>query len=84
MAPEEQAVRTICGYLIKCNQYGDVYFSWFQKGIAQHLKIAGLYEAYILSWNKANGMLPNEVLHYFFQKQLPSGKTGKPCCMHTW
>ena len=65
MAPEEQAVRTICGYLIKCNQYGDVYFSWFQKGIAQHLKIAGLYEAYILSWNKANGMLPNEVLHYF-------------------
>lgn len=65
MNPEERALRTICGYLIKCNQYGDVYFPWFQKGIVQHLKIAGLYEAYILSWNKANGMLPNEVLHYF-------------------
>lgn len=65
ICPNETAIRTICTYLIKCNQYGDVYFTWFQKGIAQHLKIAGLYEAYILSWNKSNGMLPNEVLRYF-------------------
>ena len=62
---------------------GIVYFPWFQKGIVQHLKIAGLYEAYILSWNKANGMLPNEVLHYFSRNSsLPAKR--KAMLYATW
>ena len=62
---DNNAVKIICTYLIKCNRYGMVYFPWFQKGVAQHLKVAGLYEAYMLSWSKTDGMLPDEILRYF-------------------
>lgn len=65
LASDNNAVKVICTYLIKCNRYGTVYFPWFQKGVAQHLKIAGLYEAYMLSWSKTDGMLPDEILRYF-------------------
>lgn len=67
------AVKTICTYLIKMNRYGEAYFPWFQRGIEQHLKIAGLYEAYMLSWSKANGVLPNEIIKYFaMNSSLPA------------
>lgn len=67
------AVKTICAYLIKMNRYGEAYFPWFQRGIEQHLKIAGLYEAYMLSWSKANGALPGEVIKYFaMNSSLPA------------
>lgn len=65
LAADSNAVKIICTYLINCNRYGTVYFPWFQKGVAQHLKIAGLYEAYMLSWSKTDGMLPDEILRYF-------------------
>lgn len=65
LVADSNAVKVICMYLIKCNRYGTAYFPWFQKGVTQHLKIAGLYEAYMLSWNKADGMLPEEILRYF-------------------
>ncbi len=68
-----EAVKSICVYLIKMNRYGEAYFPWFQRGINQHLKIAGLYEAYMLSWSKANGALPNEIIRYFsMNSSLPA------------
>lgn len=70
---ETTVIKNICIYLIKCNRYGTVYFPWFQRGISCHLKIAGLYEGYMLSWTKANGALPEEILHYFVRsKALPA------------
>lgn len=67
------AVKSICVYLIKMNRYGEAYFPWFQRGIEQHLKIAGLYEAYMLSWSRANGSLPNEIIKYFaMNSSLPA------------
>ena len=70
---ETTVIKNICIYLIKCNRYGTVYFPWFQRGISRHLKIAGLYEAYMLSWTKASGALPEEILHYFVRsKSLPT------------
>ena len=66
-------MKTICTYLIKCNRYGDVYFPWFQRGVTRELKIAGLYEAYMLSWTKASGALPEVILHYFARsRSLPA------------
>lgn len=68
-------VKTICVYLIHTNCYGEVFFPWFQRGIEQGLKIAGLYEAYLLSWTRAMGELPKEVIRYFsMNSSLPSRK----------
>jgi hypothetical protein len=67
------SVKTICVYLIKTNQYGEAYFPWFLRGVEQHLKIAGLYEGYMLSWSKANGKLPDEIIKYFsMNNSLPA------------
>ncbi len=66
-------VRSICVYLIHTNCYGETYFPWFRRGVEQHLKIAGLYEAYILSWSRSLGELPPEIVRYFsMSSTLPS------------
>ena len=68
-------VKTICVYLIHTNRYGQTFFPWFQRGIEQKLKIAGLYEAYLLSWSRAMGELPKEVIRYFsMNSSLPARK----------
>ena len=69
----DQSIKGICAYLIKLNCFGTEFFQWFANGIARHLKIAGLYEAYMMSWNKADGEIPREVLKYFsMNKSLPA------------
>ncbi len=68
-------IRAICVYLIHTNSYGERYFPWFKRGVEQHLKIAGLYEAYILSWSRSQGELPQEVVRYFsMSSTLPTRK----------
>ncbi len=62
----KESVKVICTYLIKNNQFGEAYFPWFVRGVDQELKIAGLYEAYIRSWHKKDGDIPDVVLKYFF------------------
>lgn len=70
---DDGLVKTICVYLIKTSRYGETYFPWFKRGIEQHLKIAGLYEAYMLSWSRSLGELPAEVVKYFsMSSSLPS------------
>ncbi len=68
-------IKSICVYLIHTNQYGDASFPWFRRGVEQHLKIAGLYEAYILSWSRSKGELPPEIVRYFsMSSTLPARK----------
>lgn len=68
-------VKTICVYLIHTNRYGESFFPWFKQGIEQNLKIAGLYEAYLLSWTRSMGELPREVIRYFsMNSSLPARK----------
>ncbi|MCC8151153.1 MAG: DUF5717 family protein, partial [Lachnospiraceae bacterium] len=62
---DDSFVRTICVYLINTSRYGEAFFPWFQRGVEQHLKIAGLYEAYMLSWSRSMGELPPEIVRYF-------------------
>lgn len=72
---EDRLIKTICVYLIKNNQFGETYFPWFARGIDQHLKIAGLYEAYMLSWSRSMGELPREIVKYFsMNSSLPAQK----------
>lgn len=73
LLPEESTVRTICVYLIRLSRYGESYFPWFARGVELHLRLAGLYEAYMLSWSRTNGELPEEVLRYFSRRStLPA------------
>jgi len=68
-------IKSICVYLIHTNRYGETYFPWFRRGVEQHLKIAGLYDAYMLSWTRAQGEIPAEVVRYFsMSSTLPSRK----------
>ncbi len=68
-------IKSICVYLIHTNRYGEAYFPWFRRGVEQHLKIAGLYEAYILSWSRSLGELPPEIVRYFsMSSTLPARK----------
>ncbi|MCD8045210.1 MAG: DUF5717 family protein [Clostridiales bacterium] len=70
---DDSFVRTICVYLINTSRYGETYFPWFKRGVEQHLKIAGLYEAFMLSWSRSMGELPPEVVRYFsMNSSLPS------------
>ncbi len=72
---DDSFVRTICVYLINTSRYGESYFPWFKRGVEQHLKIAGLYEAYMLSWSRSMGELPQEVVRYFsMNSSLPARK----------
>ncbi len=72
---DESFVRSICVYLIHTNRYGETYFPWFRRGVEQHLKIAGLYDAYMLSWSRSQGELPAEVVRYFsMSSTLPARK----------
>lgn len=69
----DQSMKSLCAYLIKQNCFGTEYFSWFSLGVKRHLKIAGLYEAYMMSWSKADGEIPREILKYFsMSKSLPA------------
>lgn len=72
---DEGIIKTICAYLIHTNCYGEAFFPWFQRGIEKQLKIAGLYEAYLLSWSRSMGELPREVIRYFsMNSSLPARK----------
>ncbi|MCD7981129.1 MAG: DUF5717 family protein [Clostridiales bacterium] len=72
---DDSFVKAICTYLIKTNRYGAAYFPWFGRGVEQHLKIAGLYEAYMLSWSRSMGELPPEIVRYFsMNSTLPARK----------
>lgn len=71
--PDIGFVKVICTYLIKTSRYGEAYFPWFRRGLENHIRIAGLYEGYMLSWSRAQGELPVEILKYFsMNSSLPT------------
>lgn len=66
----------ICSYLIKGQQYGCQYHSWFEQGIELNLRITGLYEAYLLSMDeRAVSTVPKIIQMYFqYENSLPYKK----------
>ena len=64
--PSKSAVNAICSLLIKGHKVGPSYFNWYEKGVAQGLRLTGLYEYYIESMGKERkGLLPQMVRMYF-------------------
>lgn len=67
MYEEPRILRAICTQLIKGNKTGTEYFKWYQKAVEQEMKIAQLYEYYMMSINvkRANFAFPKIVYLYF-------------------
>ncbi len=78
-AIRRETLESITSLLIKGNQSGPEYFSWYQKGVAEELNITRLYEYYMLSMPEDyDGEIPRTVLMYFaYQTGLPYMRTAK-------
>ena len=50
--PEKEMLQAICSYCMKWNCYGKDYWKWYHLGIGEELRIAGIYEAWMLSAGK--------------------------------
>lgn len=59
-------VNAICSLLIKGHKVGAPYFNWYEKGVAEGLRLTGLYEYYVESMGKERGgLLPQMIRMYF-------------------
>ena len=67
MYSEPMILNTICTLLIKGNKTQKRYFPWYERGVAQELKIAELYEYYMitLTWSGRKVRFPRPIFLYF-------------------
>ena len=67
MYSEPMILNTICTLLIKGNKTQGRYFAWYQRAVDAELKIAQLYEYYMMTLDEENvkGPLPKSILLYF-------------------
>ena len=67
MYDEAMILNTICTLLIKGNKTEKKYFFWYQKAVDSDLKIAQLYEYYMMTIDEdsAHGPLPKSLVLYF-------------------
>lgn len=64
--PEKEMLRAICSYCMRWNCYGESYWNWYQLGISEELRIAGIYEAWLLSAGpKRLKKIPKSAVLYF-------------------
>lgn len=65
--PEKKILNAICTQLIKGNKTGLDYFKWYERAVKQELKIAQLYEYYMMSVDgrRLHKALPRIVYLYF-------------------
>lgn len=65
--PDEDMLAGVCAYLIKGHCYQTKYHHWYEKGIAQNLKITGLYEAFLLTMDLHHIQSLPKVIQMYFQ-----------------
>lgn len=77
--PERELLQEICGCLIKWNCYDSAYQSWYELGIEEELRIAGLYEAWLFTAGKKQlAQVPKIIAMYFqYHSNLPYGQQAK-------
>lgn len=64
--PSKSVVNAVCSLLIKGHKTGSAYFNWYEKGVAEGLRLTGLYEYYMESMGKERGgLLPKMIRMYF-------------------
>ncbi len=63
---EKEMIQVICSYCMKWNCYGKTYWKWYQLGVKEELRIAGLFEAWMMSAGKKQlKKIPKSVVLYF-------------------
>ena len=69
MYEEPDILRAICMQLIKGNKTGNEYFKWYEMAVKQEMKLAQLYEYYMMSMNleRIRGAFPRIVYLYFLR-----------------
>ena len=69
MYEEPDILRAICMQLIKGNKTSSEYFRWYEMAVKQEMKIAQLYEYYMMSMNseRIQGAFPRIVYLYFLR-----------------
>ena len=67
MYQEKMILNTICTLLIKGNKTQNKYFTWYQRAVNEELKIAQLYEYYMITLDteSVRGPLPKSIFLYF-------------------
>lgn len=67
MYEEPRILNALCMQLIKGNKIGSEYFKWYEKAIQEELKIAQLYEYYMMSvnMNRVKAAFPRILYLYF-------------------
>lgn len=67
MFEEPRILQAICMQLIKGNKVGNTYFKWYEKAASREMKIAQLYEYYLMSVHekRVNRAFPRTVFFYF-------------------
>lgn len=67
MYEDSRILTALCMQLIKGNKVGKEYFRWYEKAVQQELKIAQLYEYYMMSVNpqRVKGAFPRIIYLYF-------------------
>ncbi len=64
--PEKEMLQALCSYCLKWNCYGENYWGWYHRGIREKLRIAGIYEAWMMSAGKKQlERIPKSVVMYF-------------------
>lgn len=64
--PEKEMLQAICSYCMKWNCYGARYWKWYHLGVGEELRIAGIYEAWMLSAHrKQMEKIPKVIVMYF-------------------
>lgn len=73
VSPKEELLAVICGYLIKGQCYAYRYHPWYARGIAQEIRMTGLYEAFLLSLDGHQiARVPKMIQMYFqYESALP-------------
>lgn len=61
-----ELLAAICSYLVRTQRFSPKYHTWYEKGIEEDLRIAGLNEAYLTSMDERNiRKMPRIVQMYF-------------------
>ena len=64
--PSAELLQEVCGYCIRAGRYGTAFMKWYDAGVKEELRIGGLYEAWMLSADRAQlQKIPKLVTMYF-------------------
>lgn len=80
--PEKEMLQAVCSYCMKWNCYGEPYWKWYHKGVREKIRIAGIYEAWMMSAGKKQlERIPKSVILYFqYNNNLPYPSQAKLYC----